>query len=212
MSIIDTLITDRTEADALRWLELSAKSWQNMTDAEKAEWLSGMKGAYNATDRNRVSEAIEFLAELFIGYGYTVDIVRPEIEPGRSRWEMKDIPTPEQMEKYLNMVSTIRGVIGGYDTTPPVPTDTEGLTIEEANAIEQILVDVEDLIKHMVLSFRRSNAHMFISGHEPFPSFYSYMGRTWEELDAMNTAWTNWQVASWYLLLYGNLKEEGAVA
>lgn len=70
MSIIDTLITDRTNADVQRWESLKSKGWSGMTDAEKAEWAAGMKGAYNYTDLNRVTEAMDYINEQLVGYGY----------------------------------------------------------------------------------------------------------------------------------------------
>lgn len=71
MSIIDTLITDRTQADVNRALTLSAKGWAAMTAAEKEEFEAGMKGAYNATDLNRVNAAMEYLEARFKAMGYT---------------------------------------------------------------------------------------------------------------------------------------------
>ena len=71
MSIIDTLITDRTEADADRVLELSAKGWAGMTAAEREEFAAGMKGSYNATDLNRVNAAMEYLESRLVAMGYT---------------------------------------------------------------------------------------------------------------------------------------------
>jgi hypothetical protein len=47
-TIIDTLITDRTQADVARAEELSAKGFAAMTANERAEWLAGMKGAWAA--------------------------------------------------------------------------------------------------------------------------------------------------------------------
>ena len=40
MSVIDTLITDRTEADVQRWSSLKAKGWAAMTSAEQQEFNS----------------------------------------------------------------------------------------------------------------------------------------------------------------------------
>ena len=71
MSIIDTLITDRTQADVNRALTLSAKGWAAMTAAEREEFEAGMKGAYNATDLNRVNAAMEYLEARFKAMGYT---------------------------------------------------------------------------------------------------------------------------------------------
>lgn len=72
MSIIDELITDRTQSDVTHWQELHDKGWAGMTDEEKAEWnTASMKGAYNYTDLNRVTEAMDYLNDLFSGYGYS---------------------------------------------------------------------------------------------------------------------------------------------
>ena len=71
MSIIDTLITDRTQADVNRVLTLSAKGWAAMTAAEREEFEAGMKGSYNATDLNRVNAAMEYLDTRLKAMGYT---------------------------------------------------------------------------------------------------------------------------------------------
>lgn len=71
MSIIDELITDRTQSDVTHWQELHDKGWAGMTDDEKAEWnTAAMKGAYNYTDLNRVIAAMDYLDEVFTRYGY----------------------------------------------------------------------------------------------------------------------------------------------
>ena len=66
MSIIDTLITDRTQADEERVEELAAKGYDAMTAEEKSEWDGEMKGAYDASDLNRVESAVAYLAELLV--------------------------------------------------------------------------------------------------------------------------------------------------
>lgn len=45
MSVIDTLVTDRTAADVTRWRVLREKGLAGMTTDELTEWLAGMKGA-----------------------------------------------------------------------------------------------------------------------------------------------------------------------
>lgn len=72
-TIIDTLITDRTAADVARVHELAVKGYAGMTVAELAEWLAGMKGAYNAVDLNRVGTALNYLRDRLTG-GYGRDI------------------------------------------------------------------------------------------------------------------------------------------
>ena len=126
-------------------------------------------------------------------------------------WYEFDWPTPETMTIYLLNVSAIRAVIDMLPTTPKTPADMGLLTWAEANDIEQILFDVETVIYRVVNGFPRSDAFTFWSGHRPLPSAISDIGRTWEELDVMQTTWGNWQVANWYLLLYGNLRAEGVI-
>lgn len=95
------LITDRTKADVDRLETLSAKSWSNMTEAEKTEWVAGMKGAYNAADLNRVTEAIEYIKSLYEHYGgqvsYTPVYITHEDGTTDTTWRNDDIPTDEQL-------------------------------------------------------------------------------------------------------------------
>lgn len=77
MSIIDTLITDRSQSDVDRALTLSAKGWAGMTAAEREEFEAGMKGSYNATDLNRVNAAMEYLDTRLKAMGYTGGYYQP---------------------------------------------------------------------------------------------------------------------------------------
>lgn len=206
MSVIDTLIYDRTQADVDRWEELEAIEWKDKTDDEKEEWKAGPKGSYSAArDMNRVGEAMTYLATRFRTYGYSVPI------SPKTDWVEEDIPTEADLEHYLEDLRTLRGIVAVLATTPQVPEDMEGLTHEEANDIERMLFELNEVIERILKSFRRSGQFTFWSGYLPLPAAESDMGRTWAELDAMQTTWRNWQVADWYLLLYGNLKAEGDV-
>ena len=179
------LITDRTQSDV----------------ANKTK-----KGYYNYDDLNRVSDAMEYLISELLKYGYNT----PGYVSGPV-WTQDDIPTKPQMKQYRNNVASIRAVLEVLKTTPETPDSIEKLTYQKANDLEKILVDVETVIEQIVKGMARSNAFTFWSGNRPIPCASSDLGRTWEELDAMNTTWANWQVADWYLLLYGNLKAEGVV-
>lgn len=62
MSIIDELVTDRSQSDVDSLKALLARGVSNWTEAEEAEFnLARSKGAYNYTDLNRVTEANETL-------------------------------------------------------------------------------------------------------------------------------------------------------
>lgn len=141
------LITDRTQADVDRVRQLAQKGFGNMTADEKTEWLNGLKGAYNASDLNRVGAAVAYVAGRLTGYGYAVSV-----DP-RQDWQMADIPTPESMTAYLADVATLRAALTVAAGTPEVPEDMERLTWKEANDIEKILVDVDELLTRMAAAW-----------------------------------------------------------
>ena len=69
------LIYDRTAEDVERALALAKKAEAGtLTDAEKTEWLAGMKGCYNAADMNRVEAAVKTLAAELNAAGYPVEV------------------------------------------------------------------------------------------------------------------------------------------
>lgn len=140
MSVIDTLVTDRTEADASRYSELRDKGWAEMTTAEKSEWMAGMKGAYNASDLNRVASAMAYLSQRFASAGYSVPVSSP------TDWANGDIPTKGDMDTYLDDLRRIRAALAVMDTTPSAPGSMDYLTWAKANDIEKILADVDDLL------------------------------------------------------------------
>lgn len=140
MSVIDTLVTDRTEADVSRYSELRDKGWAEMTTAERAEWVAGMKGAYNASDLNRIASAMAYLSQRFASAGYSVPVSSP------TDWANGDIPTKGDLDTYLDDLRRIRAALAVMDTTPAAPESMDYLTWAKANDIEKILVDVDDLL------------------------------------------------------------------
>lgn len=71
MSIIDNLITDRSQSDVDALRTLLARGKANWTAEELAEFnLARSKGAYNYTDLNRVTEAMDYINERLVWYGY----------------------------------------------------------------------------------------------------------------------------------------------
>lgn len=142
------LITNRTQADVDRVAALAARvSAGTATAAELAEWQSDLKGAYNASDLNRVGSAVAYVAGRLNGYGYAV-AVSPKQD-----WTVSDIPTAGQMASYLRDVAALRGAIAVMASTPPTPDSANNLTWKEANDIEKILVDVDALLTRMAAAW-----------------------------------------------------------
>lgn len=135
----NTLVYDRTAADV----------------AQKND-----KGTYNATDLNRVTAALEELDTELRSYGYSTGYRRLEVPHNAPTeindpytWYKEDIPTASLMDAYLDNVSAIRAVIELPPSTPQVPPDMNALTFSEANDIERILLDVEQLINNIIQSW-----------------------------------------------------------
>lgn len=142
------LITNRTRADVDRVATLTARvSAGTATAAEQTEWASDLKGAYNASDLNRVGAAVAYVAGRLNGYGYYVSV------SPKQDWTANDIPTAGQMATYIQDVAALRGAIAVMASTPPTPDSANNLTWKEANDIEKILVDVDELLTRMAAAW-----------------------------------------------------------
>lgn len=178
-----------------------------ITDRTAEDVFEGRsKGWYSALDLIRVGEAMLYVQSLLDDFGYSVPL-KVKLD-----WQITDIPTYALMRRYIDDVQALRDVVPLLDTTPPAPESANNLTYKGANSIEQILSDIDYVVHHIFETMFRSGQFDAWSGHRPFPTANSNPGRTWGELDAMQTAWANWQAATWYLLLYGNLRAEGEVS
>lgn len=154
MSIIDNLVTDRSQSDVDALRALLSRGKANWTAEELAEFnLARSKGAYNYTDLNRVTEAMDALDESLRGYGYVTGYAPLYISGGRTEWEEGDIPTQSQMAAYLANVTALRSALTVWADTPSVPADMAGLTYQEANDIETILGIIETLINNMAAAW-----------------------------------------------------------
>ena len=131
------LITDRTQRDVERWRLLHSKGYDALTDAEKAEWQTAMKGAYNYVDMNRVESAVAFVANRLSELGY---FISPEI---KATWNVTDHPTKADMNRYFGNIALLRAVLPLYQTTPTAPTTSKKMDYQVANDIEKILADID---------------------------------------------------------------------
>ena len=149
MSIIDTLITDRTQADviALQNLLRKAKA-EGLTEEERALWNEAIhRGSYNYTDLNRVSEAAVYLHDKLIELGYDVPPISKVI------WNAGSKVIEAELNGLLADVANLRAVLPVPASTPVPPTSINFLTIGKANDIETVLATVDKVINTMVRTF-----------------------------------------------------------
>lgn len=126
--------------------------WNDFTDEEKDYWSGTIKGAYNASDLNRVGEAVLYLQGVITGYGISVTVFP------KTDWTEGDAPTSEEQQTYLDNVAAIRSVLFVPQTTPEVPMTMDGFTYTQANNIEKILVNVSKLLDSIPATFRHCGA------------------------------------------------------
>ena len=144
------LITDRTQGDVDRAVYLTGLwvdgEWTG-TAEELAEWDAGLRGAYNAADLNRVEAAVDYIAGRLNGAGYDIALTV------KQDWTEDGVPTAAQMARYLANVAALRAALAVPPSTPAVPADMAALTFQEANDIEQILLDINTLINNMAAAW-----------------------------------------------------------
>lgn len=152
MSVIDTLITDRTAADITEAKRIRDKILEvglsGLTSEERSAWFGGMKASYNYKDLNRVGEAVNFLCAELNQMGFTVSVT------GKTDWTISDSATPAQMQTYLKNLDVLKAVLPV--TTEPTPDTMRWLTIAKMNTIEKILLDIGTMVKNIQHAWFRS--------------------------------------------------------
>lgn len=133
---VNSLITDRTAEDVLRWKTLHDKGWEAMTPDEQSEWIGGMKGAYNYTDMNRVEEFVRGLESRFLKKGIALSLTT------KTDWKRTSRPTENDMRRYFDNVAKVRAAVVVDLNTPAVPTTATIFDYRKANDLEMILLTV----------------------------------------------------------------------
>ena len=137
MTILDTLITDRTQDDTRQARELCAKGWDKMTQAQRGAYLGGLKGAYGPTDMNRVREAIEYIDRLMVDAKresvYVPTIIQHAEFDGESwrRWKDavwvdSDYMTLELWSAYLSNINRLWAAARRFSAVVPARYDPNG--------------------------------------------------------------------------------------
>lgn len=155
-TIIDTLITDRT-LDDVQYARMLADKIKNATATieEEAEYITSLKGAYTASDLNRVESAVSFVAQelrdtvsMLKDYaesygaewqsaydiGYDPDDYYVNV---KTDWSATDKPRISEQIRYTDNVKLLIGALS--ETYPTIPNSLDTIGYNEANAIEQAL-------------------------------------------------------------------------
>lgn len=109
--------------------------------------LKTQKGFYNTTDLNRVCSAVEYLEGRLDAHGIAVDVAP------KTDWRIRDIPTLKQMQRYIHDIEAMRKALPVKDGTPETPESMQNLDWQKANDIEKILVNLDETINRIRLSY-----------------------------------------------------------
>ena len=149
--VLLALITDRTAADVAEAKRLRGKllAGEALTDEESARYSAGLRGCYNASDMNRVGAAVRYVASRLNAEGYGA-YVSP-----KTYWQMEYAVRQSDWNKYLDEVRHLRRKLTLMRTTPQIADGMySGLkSYAEANAIEQILVDLDWMLTNIVRNY-----------------------------------------------------------
>lgn len=124
-------VTDRTQSDVERVVELLKKGWQSFTHEEKETWQKGLKGSLNRADLERIQNNVQLLSDVL-----ELDLVVEEIP---------EIPKVNFYNTLATNVEAIRGAYCIHADTPPTPQAPLN-TYEKWNDIEKILLDVYGIL------------------------------------------------------------------
>ncbi len=122
MSVLDTLVTDRT-ADDVR--------------------LRNEKGTYNAADMNRVSAAVDLLRPVFREYGYSIG------EAELRTWAENELLRLSEAEEFLSAVRALDGRFRYAEKMIELPVTMRMLTYTGANNIEKFLAAMPEVFERM---------------------------------------------------------------
>ena len=172
MSIIDTLVTNRTEQHVAKLKEILSKPMSEWTEDEADYfWYGGeplyatdgilsatdgvlyandggdgiQRGAYNATDLNRVGQACIYLIGLIASLGYDTSAYAQL----RTNWSVTDVPTAAEMATYL---ATIARLKAQFSAVQDIPSTMNALTYQGANCPFGLSFMVISLLKICVSS------------------------------------------------------------
>ena len=143
--MLENPITDRSLSDVedVKVLAEAIKAG-TATEEQIRQYLDvNHKGAYTYRDMNRVEDAVHYVATRLYEYGYLRTF------PPIRQWTVADKPNQQDFQRYFGNVAMIRRAIAVWANTPEVPDSMVGFDVNKANALEQILVDVDQILNYM---------------------------------------------------------------
>ena len=136
MAIVEWIepVKDRNQDDIEKVKEFLNKGWAGLTEQEKMEWSSGLKGALNLSDLLRIENNIQVMSD-HLKLGLTTFYKN-----------VPDIPDVIYFSHLLSNISAVREAYCIHADTPQTPSMPVN-DYRKVNDLEQILYDVYSIFQ-----------------------------------------------------------------
>lgn len=152
-------ITDRSILDIQKLQEYDEIGYKNLTTEQKNEWLSGMKGALNSSDLNRIESNQQYILNL---------LSNQYILTFKTNWLMTDFVEDSDENRILMNLKTL---MQPFDFNEQTVVPDEPLNyFEKINQIENIILQMYDKYysKIKYYEFQTDNGEDFLVDDENF--------------------------------------------
>lgn len=152
-------ITDRTILDIDKLQEYDEIGYKNLTTEQKNEWLSGMKGALNSSDLNRIESNQQYIFTL---------LSNQYILTFKTNWLMTDFVEDSDENRILSNLKTLMQPFN-FEEEPQVPEKPLNY-FEKINQIENIILQMYNKYysKIKYYEFQTDNGEDFLVDDENF--------------------------------------------
>lgn len=152
-------ITDRSTLDIQKLQEYDEIGYKNLTTEQKNEWLSGMKGALNSSDLNRIESNQQYIFTL---------LSNQYILTFKTNWLMTDFVEDSDENRILMNLKTLMQPFN-FEEEPQVPKKPLNY-FEKINQIENIILQMYDKYysKIKYYEFQTDNGEDFLVDDENF--------------------------------------------
>lgn len=152
-------ITDRTILDIDKLQEYDEIGYKNLTTEQKNEWLSGMKGALNSSDLNRIESNQQYIFTL---------LSNQYILTFKTNWLMTDFVEDSDENRILMNLKTLMQPFN-FEEEPQVPEKPLNY-FEKINKIENIILQMYNKYysKIKYYEFQTDNGEDFLVDDENF--------------------------------------------
>lgn len=158
MRIMKTLITDRTQEDADYAEALHSKKWADFTEQEKADFNTGLKGAYKASDLNRVGTALITIRDRL--RTHSID-VPAEV---REDYAQNEVLDKAVMDDYIESANAVHDAV--ENTAPSPPAGIDDLDWQGANNIEKTILAVDGVLERREVGWIYADTELYAGDME----------------------------------------------